>query len=105
MLKLCPYVLGFKSERMADRHEGEQPARVIAEKLTLGLPRALNKRLPRLKLFLKAEKGIFEHGVHQRGLRAHDRQPDPRVEELLRQCAVIGRPLISGGPVGRRRLS
>jgi hypothetical protein len=73
MLKLCPYVLGFQSERSADGHEGEEPARVIAEKPILSLPRASNKPLLRLKLFLKAEKGIFEHSVHQRGLRAHDR--------------------------------
>jgi len=73
MLKLCPYVLGFQPERSADGHEGEEPARVIAEKPILSLPRASNKPLLRLKLFLKAEKGIFEHSVHQRGLRAHDR--------------------------------
>ena len=85
MLKLCPYVLGFQPERSADGHEGEEPARVIAEKPILSLPRALNKPLLRLELFMKAEKGIFEHGVHQRRLRAHDRQPDPRVEELFRR--------------------
>src|SRR3990172_6738188 len=88
---------------MADRHEGKEPARVIAEKPILSLPRATNRPLLRLKLFLKAEKGIFEHGVHQRGLRAHDRQPDPRVEELLWQCAVIGRPLVCRGSASGHR--
>lgn len=68
MLKLCPDVLGFQSERVTDGHEGEEPARVIAEKPILSLPRALSKPRLRLKLFLKAEKGIFEHGVHQRVL-------------------------------------
>jgi hypothetical protein len=104
MLKLCPDVLRFHPERVADGHEGEEPARVIAEKPILSLPPALSIPRFRLKLFLKAEKGIFEHGVHQRGLRAHGSEFDPRVEELFRSHADIGRPLIPGGPVGRRRL-
>jgi len=90
---------------MADRHEGEEPARVIAKKPILSLPRALNKPLLRLKLFLKAEKGIFEHRVHQRRLRAHDRQPDPSVEELFRRNVDIGQPVIPGGPAGGHRLA
>jgi hypothetical protein len=93
MLKPCPYVLGFQPERTADRHEGEWPARVIAEKPILSFRRALNKRPLRLKLHTKREKGIFEHSVHQRGLRAQRSEFDPKVEELLWQYAVIGRPL------------
>jgi hypothetical protein len=37
MPKLFPNVARFQPERSADRHEGEQPARVIAEKPGLGL--------------------------------------------------------------------
>jgi hypothetical protein len=105
MLKLRPYVLGFQPERVTDGHEGEEPTRVIAEKPILSLPRALSKRLLRLKLFLKAEQGIFEHSVHQRGLRAHGSKFDPRVKELSWRHADSGRPLIPGSPGGRRSLS
>jgi hypothetical protein len=82
MPKLFPYVPRFQPERIADRHQGERPARVVAEKPILSLPRAPHKPLIRLELFMKAEKGIFEHGVHQRGLRAHGSEFDPRVKEL-----------------------
>jgi hypothetical protein len=103
MLKLSPYVLLFQPERIADRHEGDEPARVIAEKPILSLLRALNKPLLCLKLFMKTEKSIFEHSLHQRRLRARDSEFDPRVEELLWQHANIGRPLIPGFLVCRRR--
>jgi hypothetical protein len=63
MLKLLPYVLRFQLERITDRHEGEDPARVIAEKPFFSLLRALNEPLLRLKLFLKTEESIFEHSV------------------------------------------
>jgi hypothetical protein len=55
MLKLPPSVLRFQPERIADRHEGEEPAKVVAEKPILSLTRALNKPLILLKLFMKAE--------------------------------------------------
>lgn len=35
MPELFPDVARFQAERNADRHEGEQPARIIAEKLGL----------------------------------------------------------------------
>ena len=74
--KPFPYVMRFQPERIADRHEGEEPARVIAEKPLLSLTRALNKPLLRLKLFMKAEKSIFEHSVHQRPFRAYGSEFD-----------------------------
>ena len=104
MLKPFPDVVRFQPERIADRHEGEEPARVVAEKPLLSLPRALNKPLLRLKLFMKAKKSIFEHSVHQRRLRAYGSEFDPRVEELLWPYTDIGRPFITGVPVWRRRL-
>jgi hypothetical protein len=54
---------------------------------------------------MKAEKSIFEHGVHQRGLRAHGSEFDPRVEELFRKHAGVGCPIICGGPAGGHRLA
>lgn len=104
MLKLLPYVLRFQPKRITDRHEGEEPARVIAEKPFLSLPRALHKPSLRLKRFMKTEEGIFEHRVHQRRLRAHFNPADRRVEELFRKRADIGRPLVPGIPVPRCRL-
>jgi hypothetical protein len=103
MLKLLPYVLRFQPEGITDRHEGEEPARVIAEKPSFSLPRALHEPLLRLKLLLKTEEGIFEYRVHQRGLWAHFQWADPRVEELFRKPANIGRPLVPGIPVPRCR--
>jgi hypothetical protein len=41
MLKLFSYVLLFQPECIADRHEGEEPARIIAEKPILSLPRGI----------------------------------------------------------------
>jgi hypothetical protein len=61
MLKLLPYVLRFQPERIADRHEGEEPARGIAEKPSFSLPRALQEPSLRLKLLLKTQEGVFEH--------------------------------------------
>lgn len=78
--------------------------KVIAKKPLFCLPRALHKPLTRLKLFMKGEKRIFEHSVHQCRLRAHGGEFDPTVEELLRQFVVIGRRLIPGVPVCRSRL-
>ena len=102
MLEPLPQELGFQFERITDRHEGEEPARVIAEKPILGLPRpALDIRYRRLKLFLKTQKGIFEHCIHQCRLWAHASESDPRVEELFRQHTDIGRPLIPGVPLAR----
>ena len=103
MLELFPYVPRFQPERIADRHEGEEPARVIAEKPILSLARALHVPLIRLKPFMKAEKSIFEHSVHQRRLRAYGSEFDPRVEELFRKHAAAGRPRISGGSAGNYR--
>jgi hypothetical protein len=105
MLKLLPYVLRFQPERVTDRHEGEEPAGVVAEKPILSLPRALKKPLLCFKLFMKAEKSIFEHSVHQRRLRAYGSEFDPRVEELFRKHAAAGRPCISGGSAGNHRLA
>src|SRR6266508_8342 len=76
-LEHLPHVVRFQPECVADRQEGEEPARVIAEKPILSLPRALHEPLLRLKLFLKAEKSIFEYGVHQCRLRAHGSEFDP----------------------------
>lgn len=78
--------------------------KVIAKKPLFCLPRALHKPLTRHKLFMKGEKRIFEHSVHQCRLRAHGGEFDPTVEELLRQFVVIGRRLIPGVPVCRSRL-
>src|SRR6266545_3494651 len=103
-LKHLPYVVRFQPECVADRQEGEESARVIAEKPILSLPRALHEPLLRLKLFLKAEKSIFEYGVHQCRLRAHGSEFDPIVQELLRQCVVIGRCLAPRVPARRSRL-
>jgi hypothetical protein len=105
MLKPFPYVLRRQPERIADRQEGEEPARVITEKPILSLPSALNKPLLRLKLLMKAEKSIFEHSIHQRRLRADGSEFDPRVEELFRKHAVVGWPLICGGSAGGDRLA
>src|SRR4029453_15883978 len=102
-LKLLPYVLRFQPKRITDRHEGEEPERVIAEKPFLSLPRALHEPSLRLKLLMKAEEGIFEHRVHQRRLRTHFNPADRRVEELFRKRADIGRPLVTGVPVPRCR--
>src|SRR5262245_30974190 len=71
MLKFLPYELRFQPKRITDRHEGEEPARVIAEKPLLSFPRALHKPSLRLKLFMKATEGIFERRVQQRLLRTH----------------------------------
>jgi len=105
MLELFPYVPGFQPKRIADRHEGEEPARVIAEKPILSLPRALDEPLIRLKLFMKADKSIFEYSVHQCPLRAHGSEFDPRVEKLFRKHAAAGGPLISAGPAGDQPLA
>jgi hypothetical protein len=105
VLELFPYVPRFQPERFADGHEGEKTAKIIAEKPLLSLLRALTKPLIRLKLFIKAEKSIFEHSVHQRRLRAHGSEFDSRVEELFRKHAAAGGPLISAGPAGDQRLA
>jgi len=57
--------------------------RIIAEKPFLSLPRALNQPFVRLKLFMKTEEGIFEHGVHQRRLLTYLEPVDSKVEELF----------------------
>jgi hypothetical protein len=101
MLKLLPYVLRFQPERITDRHEGEEPVRVIAEKPLLSLPRALSKPSLRLKLFMKTAEGIFEHSVQQRRLRAHLHPADPRVEELFPKRADIGPTLVPGISIPR----
>ena len=64
MPKLHPYEARLQSEHIANRHEGEKPMKVIAKKPLFCLPRALHKPLTRLKLFMKGEKRIFEHSVH-----------------------------------------
>jgi hypothetical protein len=94
MPELFPDVARFQSERNADRHEGEQPARVIAEKPGLSFKGAIDEPWHRLRLFIKAEKSNFEHGVHQRRLRTHGREFDPRVEELFLQHAVFRWPVV-----------
>ena len=94
MLQLFSDVVRFQPEGIADRHEGEQPARVIAEEPILRFPRALNKPWLRLKVFMKAEKSVFEHSVHQRRLRAHCGEFDPTVEELFRKHAGAGGALV-----------
>jgi hypothetical protein len=104
MPELHPYELRLQSEHIANRHEGKKPARVIAEKPILSLPCTLNKPLLRLKLFMKAEKSIFEHCVHQRRLRAHGSEFDPRVEELLWRYTDIGRLFIPGLPASGHSL-
>ena len=100
MPQLVPYVIGFQPKRCADRPEGEKPLRVIAEKPILCFPRLLNEPALLFKPFLKAEKSIFEHSVHQRGLRAHGSETDPGVEKPIKKHAVAGRPLIRGGSPG-----
>ena len=94
----------FKSKGVTDRDEGKKPVGIISEKPLLSLL-SLPVRLPvRFKLFVKAEEGIFEHPIHQRGLWAHLGEADVVVEELFRLHPDIGRPLIPGGPVGRHRM-
>lgn len=78
--------------------------RVIGEEPFLGFSCAPHKPSLRLKLFVKAAKGIFEHSVHQRRLRAHFSPADLRFENLFRKHADIGRPLIPRSPVRRCRL-
>jgi hypothetical protein len=80
MFKLFPWVLRCQPERITDGHEGEEPARVIAEKPIFSLPRTLHKPLIRLKLFMKTEKSIFEHSAHQCRLRVYGSEFDSRVE-------------------------
>jgi len=92
MPKLFPIVARFQPERSADRHEGEQPARVIAEKSGLSLARAIDESWRRLRLFIRAEKSIFEHGVHQRRLRTHGGEFDPQVKELFLHCVERAGP-------------
>jgi hypothetical protein len=104
MPKLHPYELRLQSKCITDRDKGEKPARVIAEKPILSLPRALHKPPLLFKLLLKTQEGIFEYRIHQRRLRAHFSEFDPRVEELLWQYADIGPSIIPGVPVCRRRL-
>lgn len=106
MSKLHPYELRFQSERCTDVQEGEELLRVIAKEpfFSLARLRALDRPRPNLELLAKANESIFEHSVHQRRLRAHGGEFDPRVEELLWQYADMGRPLIPGVPVCRRRL-
>jgi len=104
MLEFFPYVLRFQPERITDSHEGKEPASVIAKKPSFSLPRALNELWLRLKLLLETQEGIFEHGVHQRGFRAHSDQADPGVEELFRSQGCIVRPLVPGISVRRYTL-
>jgi hypothetical protein len=95
----------LQPERVADRHEGEKTAKIIAKKPLLSLPRASHKLGLRFKLFMQAEKRIFEHGVHQSRLGAHGCEFDSRVEELFRKQAAIGGPLIGDGSTGRHELA
>jgi len=95
----------LQPERIADRHEGEKTAKIIAKKPLLSLPRAPHKPRLRFKLFMKAEKRIFEHSVHQCRLGAYGCEFDSRVEELFRKQAAIGRPLICGGSTGGHELA
>jgi hypothetical protein len=104
MFKLLPYIFRFQPEHVTNRHEGEEPVRIIAEKPFLSLPRALDKPLVRLKLLMKTEESIFEHSVHQRRFWTCFNLADPMVEEWFRKQADIGRPLIPGIPVSRCRL-
>ena len=99
MPKLHPYEARLQSEHIANGHEREKPMKVIAKKPLFCLPCALHKPLTRLKLFVKGEKRIFEHSIHQCRLRRHSGEFDSTVEELLRQFVVIGRHLIPGVPV------
>ena len=105
MLELFPDVLWFQAEHMADRHKGEQPARVSAEKPILSFAPALNMPGIRLKLLMKAEKSIFEHSVHQRCLRTDEGEIDPRIKQLFRKHAGAGCALIRGGTAGGHRLA
>ena len=82
MFELLSYVVGFQPQCIADRQEGKEPARVIFEEPILSLSRALH-RLRRFKLLMKAEKCVFEHSIHQGGLRAHRGELDSCVEELF----------------------
>jgi len=95
----------LQPERIADRHEGEKTAKIIAKKPLLSLPRAPHKPRLRFKLFMKAEKRIFEHSVHQCRLGAYGCEFDSRVEELFRKQATIGGPLIGGGSTGGHELA
>jgi hypothetical protein len=95
----------LQPERIADRHEGEKTAKIIAKKPLLSLPRAPHKSRLRFKLFMKAEKRIFEHGVHQCRLRAHGSEFDSTVEELFRKRAAIGGLFIGGGSTGGHELA
>jgi len=104
MPKLHPYEARLQSEHIANGHEREKPMKVIAKKPLFCLPCALHKPLTRLKLFVKGEKRIFEHSIHQCRLRTHSGEFDSTVEELLRQLVVMGRHLIPGVPVCRSRL-
>jgi hypothetical protein len=100
MFKFCPYVVRFEAERIADRHKGEKTVKFIAKKPLLSFPRAPYKPRIRFKLFMKAEKRIFEHGVHQCRLGANGYELNPRVEKLFSKEAVVVGPLICGGSTG-----
>src|ERR1044071_2543352 len=99
MLKLHPYELRLNPKNIANRHEGENPVKVITEKPLLSLFCLLSVPPVHSRLFLKAAQGIFEHCIHQCTLRAYGSDFDSRIKEFLWNCTDSGRPLIVGLPV------
>ena len=104
MFEFVPYVTGFQPERIAHGLEGEKPARIVAKKPILGPAPAPHVPMLRFKLFMKAEKGIFEHGIHQGRLRTHGSELDARVEELFGKHGFLDRSIIDCGSACRPAL-
>jgi hypothetical protein len=78
---------------------------VIVEKPRLSFARTLNRPLLGLTRFMKAEKSILEHGVHQCGLGADDSKFAPRIKKPFRKHHGGARPFITWGSARRHRLA
>src|SRR5438094_9289597 len=76
-LRSSPRALQMGSKEMSQRESSLQNQASASRTLHKPL-----KPLTRLKLFMKGEKRIFEHRIHQRRLRAHGGEFDRRVKEL-----------------------
>ena len=98
MPKSLPDDVRFKSQGVTDGDEGKEPVGIISEKPLLSLLSLPVRLAVHLKLFVKAEEGIFEHPIHQCGLRAHLGEADLIIKELFRLHTDIGRPVVPRGP-------
>jgi hypothetical protein len=104
MPKSLPDDVRLKSQGVTDGDEGKEPVGIISEKPLLSLLSLPVRLAVHLKLFVKAEEGIFEHPIHQCGLRAYLGEADLIIKELFRLHTDIGRPVVPRGPVGRHRM-